>query len=89
MGNTGHVNYGLQFTTQLIIYGHPHNIINSPYRGLTRNLAKTTAASPFMYIFLATNLRQGIDGDIEIMLLMIVQNMSCFKRLLMFDLKFI
>jgi len=65
------------------------NIINSPYRGLTRNLAKTTAASPFMYIFLATNLRQGIDGDIEIMLLMIVQNMSCFKRLLMFDLKFI
>jgi len=25
--NTGHVNYRLQLTTQLIIYGHPHNTI--------------------------------------------------------------
>jgi len=25
--NIGHVNYILQFTTQLIIYGHPHNTI--------------------------------------------------------------
>jgi len=33
-----------------------------------------------MYMFLATNLREGIDGDIEIMLLMIVQNMTCFKN---------
>ena len=40
-------------------------------------------------MFVTTNLRQGIDGDIEIMLLMIVQNMTCFKRLLMFDLKYI
>jgi len=40
-------------------------------------------------MFLATNLRQGIDGDIEIMLLMIVQNVTCFKRLLKFDLKYI
>jgi len=23
--NIGHVNYRLQFTTQLTIYGHPHN----------------------------------------------------------------
>jgi len=56
---------------------------------LTRNLAETTASSLFMYMFLATNLRQGIDGDIEMMLLMIVQNMTCFKRLLMFALMFI
>jgi len=40
-------------------------------------------------MFLATNLGQWIDGEIEIMLLMIVQNMTCFKRLLMFDLKYI
>jgi hypothetical protein len=25
--NTGYVNYRLQFTTQLIIYGHPQNTI--------------------------------------------------------------
>jgi hypothetical protein len=25
--NNGHVNYRLQFKTQFIIYGHPHNII--------------------------------------------------------------
>jgi len=46
---------------------------------LTRNLAETTASSPFMYMFLPTNLRRRIDGDIEIMLLMIVQNLTCFK----------
>ena len=27
--NNGHANYRLQFTTQLIIYGHPHNTINN------------------------------------------------------------
>ena len=53
---------------------------------LTRNIAETTASSPFMYIFLATNRRQGIDGDIEIMSLMCVQNMTCFKTLMMLDL---
>jgi len=41
-----------------------------------------------MYMFLSTNL-QGIEGEIEIMLLMIIQNMTSFKRLLMFDLKHI
>jgi hypothetical protein len=25
--NTGHINYRLKFTTQLIIYGHPNNTI--------------------------------------------------------------
>jgi len=41
-------------------------------------------------MFLATNLRQVIDGDIEVMLGICVQNMPCannVKRLLMFDLK--
>ena len=47
---------------------------------LTRNLAETIASSPFMYMFHATNLRRGVDGDIEIMLLMTVQNMTYFKR---------
>jgi len=42
-----------------------------------------------MHMFLATNVRQVIDGDIEIMLLMCVQNMSCFKRLLILDLQVI
>jgi hypothetical protein len=27
MCNTGYVNYRLQFTKQLIMYGHPHNTI--------------------------------------------------------------
>jgi len=27
-----------------------------------------TASSPFMYMFLATNLRQGNNGDIDVML---------------------
>jgi len=40
-------------------------------------------------MFLATNLRQGIDGDIDVMLGVCVQNMSCLKRLLMFDLQII
>jgi len=40
-------------------------------------------------MFLSTNLRQEFDGDIEIMLLMIAQNMTSFKRILMFDLKYI
>jgi len=39
-------------------------------------------------MFLSTNL-QEIEGEIEIVLLRIVQNMTCFKRLLMFDLKYI
>jgi formate/nitrite transporter FocA (FNT family) len=29
------------------------------------NFAEMTASSPFMYMFLATNLRQVTDGDIE------------------------
>jgi len=38
---------------------------------LTRYLAETIALSPFMYMSLGTNLRQGIDGNIEIMLLIL------------------
>jgi len=42
------------------------------------------ALSFYMYMLLATNLRQGIDGDIEVMLGICVKKM-CVKRLLMFD----
>jgi len=41
-----------------------------------------------MSMFLGTNL-QGIDGDIEVKLGICFQNMSCDKRLLMFDLQII
>jgi len=47
-----------------------------------------TAPSPFMYMFLATNL-QGIHGGIDVMLGICVQNISCVKRLLMSDLQII
>jgi len=40
-------------------------------------------------MFLASNLRQGIDGDIEVMLGIRFQNMYFDKRLLMFDLQII
>jgi len=42
-----------------------------------------------MYMFLATNLQQGIDSHIEVMLGICFQNMSFDKRLWMFDLQFI
>jgi len=38
-------------------------------------------------MFLATYLRQGMDGDIDVMLGTGLQNMSCGKRLLIFDLQ--
>jgi len=56
---------------------------------LSRNFPEMTASWPFINIFLFSNLRQGIDGDIEVMLGLCVQNMSCFKRLMMFDLQII
>ena len=36
--------------------------------GLSCNFAEMTASSPFMSILLATNLREVIDDDIEVML---------------------
>jgi len=56
---------------------------------LSSNFAEMTASSPFMYMYLATNLRQVIDGDIDVMLRIFVQNISCVKGLLMFDLQII
>jgi len=35
---------------------------------LSCNFAEMTASSPFMYLFIATNLRQGTIGDIDVML---------------------
>jgi len=35
---------------------------------LSCNFREMTASSPFMYMFLATNLRQGNNGDIDVML---------------------
>jgi len=40
-------------------------------------------------MFLATNLRQVIDDDIEVMLGISFHNMSCDKCLLMFDIQII
>jgi len=56
---------------------------------LSCNFAEMTASSPFMYTFLATNLLRGINGDIEVILGICVQNMSCVKGPLMFDLQII
>jgi len=46
---------------------------------LTRYLAETIALSPFMYMSLGTNLRQGIDGNIEIMLLILFKTWLALK----------
>jgi len=42
-----------------------------------------------MSMFLALKLRQGIDDDIDVMLRIILHNMSCDKSLLMFDVQII
>jgi len=48
-----------------------------------------TASSPFKSMFLATNLRQIIDDDIEVMLGISFLNISCNKCLLLFDVQII
>jgi len=55
--------------------------------GLSCNFAEMTASSPFMSMFLATNLRQVIDDDIEVMLGIRYHNMSCDAGLLIFDIQ--
>jgi len=43
-----------------------------------------TASSPFMYLLIATNLRQGIDGAIEVMLRMCLKHAlrnPCYKTI--------
>jgi len=57
--------------------------------GLSCNFAEMTDSSPFMSMFLATNLRQVIDNDIEVMLRLRFHNMSCDKSLSMFDIRII
>jgi len=56
---------------------------------LSCNFAEMTASSPFMYMFLATNLRQGFDGDIDVKLGICVEKMTCVKRLVMIELQII
>ena len=55
--------------------------------GLSCNFAEMIASSPFMSMFLATNLRQVIGDDIEVMLGIRFDNMSCDEGLLMFDIQ--
>ena len=50
-------------------------------KGLSCNFAEMIASSPFISMFLATNLRQVIDDDIEVMLGIRFHNMSCDKSL--------
>jgi len=45
------------------------------------------ASSPFMAMFLATNLRQVIGDDIEVMLGIRFHTMSCDEGLLMFEIQ--
>jgi len=56
---------------------------------LTYNFAEMTAFSPFISTFLASDLRQVIDDDIDVMIGIRFHNMSCDKYLLMFDLQII
>ena len=56
--------------------------------GLSCNVAVMTASSPFMSMFLATNLRQVIDDDMVVML-GIRFHMSCDAGLLIFDIQII
>ena len=57
--------------------------------GLTCSFAEMTASSPFMSMFLDTNLRQVSDDDIEVTLRTRFHNMSCDEGLLMFDIQII
>jgi len=57
--------------------------------GLSCTFAEIAASSPFMSMFLATNLLQVIDDDIEVMLGIRFHNMSCDEDLLKFDIQII
>jgi len=49
------------------------------------NFAEMVASSPFISTFLAKNVRQVIDDDIDFMLGICFHNMSCDKCRFMFD----
>jgi len=57
--------------------------------GFSCNFAEIAASSPFMSMFLATNLLQVIDADIDVMLGLLFHNMSCDEDLLKFDIQII